>query len=65
MKLLTLHETARRLRVHNNTAYGWVRTGVLPATKIGGLWRISSTGLEQFLRGRSSRLEADHDTRHT
>ena len=37
---LTLQETADRLGVHYMTAYRWVRTGLLPAVKDNGVWRV-------------------------
>ncbi len=37
---LSLHEAAERLGVHYMTVYRYVRLGMLPATKVGGSWRI-------------------------
>jgi len=37
---LTLQETADRLGVHYMTVYRWVRTGLLPAVKENGVWRV-------------------------
>lgn len=42
---ITLTEAARRLDVHYMTAYRYVRTGRLPATKVGGEWRVSPADL--------------------
>jgi excisionase family DNA binding protein len=39
---ITLTEAAELLGVHYMTAYKYVRTGRLAATKVGGGWRISS-----------------------
>ena len=36
-RLLTVPEAAEMLRVSNDTAYRWGRTGVVPSLKIGGL----------------------------
>jgi len=37
---LTLQETADRLGIHYMTVYRWVRTGLLPAVKDDGVWRV-------------------------
>jgi excisionase family DNA binding protein len=37
---LTLQETADRLDVHYMTVYRWVHTGLLPAVKDDGVWRV-------------------------
>jgi excisionase family DNA binding protein len=49
---LTLHEAAAALGVHYMTAYRYVRLGVLPATKVGGTWRVHEHDLDE-LRNRS------------
>lgn len=48
--LLTLHEVAERLGVHYMTAYRYVRTGRLPATKHGTVWQVSNEDFEEFIR---------------
>ena len=50
-ELLTLAEAAQMLGVHYMTAYRYVRTGRLPATKRGGAWIVDSGDLDQFRRG--------------
>jgi len=42
---LTLNEAADRLGVHYMTVYRYVRLGMLPATKVGGSWRIDPDDL--------------------
>ena len=42
---LTLQEAADLLGVHYMTAYRYVRLGMLPAEKVGGVWRVSSAAL--------------------
>lgn len=39
-KPLTLQQAADRLGVHYMTAYRYVRTGKLPATRVGGAWQV-------------------------
>jgi excisionase family DNA binding protein len=53
-KTLGLKECAQRLGVHYMTVYRYVRTGMLPATKIGFEWRIAADDLEAFAAGADS-----------
>jgi len=48
--LLSLAEAAQVLGVHYMTAYRYVRTGRLRATKRGGSWLVDAEDLEQFRR---------------
>ncbi|MCU0260768.1 MAG: cobalamin-dependent protein [Ilumatobacteraceae bacterium] len=48
---LTLQEAADDLGVHYMTAYRYVRLGLLPAQKLGGVWRVDRADLEQFRSG--------------
>jgi MerR family transcriptional regulator, light-induced transcriptional regulator len=43
---LTLQEAADRAGVHYMTVYRWVRTGRLPATKVGGAWAVEPEDLD-------------------
>jgi excisionase family DNA binding protein len=45
---LTLHEVALRLGVHYMTVYRHVRLGMLPATKVGGSWRVAAADVAQM-----------------
>jgi excisionase family DNA binding protein len=47
-EMLGLRECAERLGVHYMTAYRYVRTGMLPASKLGSEWRVSAEDLEHF-----------------
>lgn len=40
MKNKTVRQFANDLGVHPNTVYHWIRTGMLPCLKMGGLIRI-------------------------
>jgi excisionase family DNA binding protein len=49
---ITLGETAQRLGVHYMTAYRYVRTGRLPAQKVGQEWQVRERDIEAFLQER-------------
>jgi excisionase family DNA binding protein len=51
-RTITLTEAAERLGVHYMTAYRYVRTGRLPATKAGSTWRVDERDLEAVLARR-------------
>jgi len=46
---MTLHEAADHLGVHYMTAYRYVRTGRLPATRDGAQWLVARADLEKLL----------------
>ncbi|MBI4475968.1 MAG: helix-turn-helix domain-containing protein [Acidobacteria bacterium] len=46
---LTLGEVLRYLRVNARTVYRLIRSGELPATRVGRQWRIRESDLEQWL----------------
>jgi excisionase family DNA binding protein len=48
---ITLTEAAERLGVHYMTAYRYVRTGRLPATKLGSEWRVRVTDVDALRSG--------------
>ncbi|OGV55623.1 MAG: hypothetical protein A2X49_02645 [Lentisphaerae bacterium GWF2_52_8] len=50
-RLLTLQETMKILKVGRSKIYQMLRGGVIPATKVGKLWRIDSKDLGAYLRG--------------
>jgi excisionase family DNA binding protein len=52
--LLTLTETAQHLGVHYMTAYKYVRTGRLPAHKVGQEWYVASSDLAAFTRAQDA-----------
>jgi excisionase family DNA binding protein len=65
---ISLHDAAERLGVHYMTAYRYVRTGRLPASKAGAEWRVALADIEAFRAGRvaagSARANGG-DTRET
>lgn len=55
---IDLQEAARRLDVHYQTAYRWVREGRLPAVRVRGRYEIGVDDLEAFARERDAPAEA-------
>jgi excisionase family DNA binding protein len=49
---LDLASAAERLGVHYQTAYQWVRNGLLPASRVRGRYQIAEGALEDFARRR-------------
>lgn len=48
--LLTVPEVSLYLRKSTSTIYRLTREGRLPAKKVGGTWRYSRRGLDEWLR---------------
>lgn len=46
MKYLAPDEVATSLGVTRRTVYNWMRTGELPATKIGRTWRVTQQDID-------------------
>jgi excisionase family DNA binding protein len=49
-KLLTPEQVAERLQVTVQTIYTWMRSGYLPSVKMGRLWRIRPSDLDEFIK---------------
>ncbi len=51
-RLLTLHDVARFLNVSQAQVYALVRSGELPAIKLGGrgVWRVDRFKLEEYVQ---------------
>ena len=49
IRLLTLSEAARLLQVSTRTLHRMIRSGDIPALKVGGQWRLRETQLQQWL----------------
>jgi PTS system nitrogen regulatory IIA component len=61
--LLTISETARFLRTTPQTVRRWAREGQLPAVRVGGQWRIDSSGeLADISTSARGRGEFSHPT---
>jgi excisionase family DNA binding protein len=55
--LLTVSEVAGAMRVSNMTVYRLIKSGELPAVRVGKNYRLRETDLERFLEERSVRTE--------
>ena len=53
-ELLTLKETRKILKVSRNTMYNLVRTGAIPARKVGSEWRIMRSSLLTWMKERQN-----------
>lgn len=49
-KLYSVKEAQNYLGVCDETIYRYIKSGKLKAVRVGGLWRISSEALEEFLK---------------
>lgn len=54
IRLLTLSEAARLLQVSTRTLHRMIRSGDLPALKVGGQWRVRETQLQQWVEHREA-----------
>ena len=48
-ELLTPEEVAALLKVERNTIYIWLRANELKGVKVGDLWRVRKSDLNEFL----------------
>jgi excisionase family DNA binding protein len=55
--LLTVSEVAASMRVSNMTVYRLIKSGELPAVRIGHNFRIREADVERYLSARSVRVE--------
>ncbi|MHB1930772.1 MAG: cobalamin B12-binding domain-containing protein [Acidimicrobiales bacterium] len=51
---LSLYEAAEELGVHYQTAYRWVRRGLLPAVKVNGSYKVEVEAVAELQRGRAA-----------
>lgn len=49
LKMYTLDEVADILKVTKRTLYNYVKSGSLPAVKVGKYWRVSEKNLQIFI----------------
>jgi len=49
-ELLTVEQAAAYLQMHKVTVYKYIRTGVLPAAKLGKVYRIYRKEVEELLQ---------------
>lgn len=50
IKLYTLEEVQDILKLSRRTLYSYIKTGKLPALKIGKYWRVHHVDLENFVQ---------------
>ncbi len=51
MDVMTPEQFAKRFHLDPDTVYRYLRNGVIPnSKKIGGVWRISTVGTQQWIR---------------
>lgn len=55
--LLTVAEVAAGMRVSNMTVYRLIKSGELPAVRVGKGYRIRESDLQRFLEDRSVHVE--------
>jgi excisionase family DNA binding protein len=56
IRLLTLAEAANLLQVSTRTLQRMIRSGELPAFKVGGQWRLRETQLQQWVESRGGSI---------
>ena len=56
-RLLTVAEVAATMRVSNMTVYRLIKSGDLPALRVGKNYRIRESDVDVYLRDRSVRVE--------
>ena len=61
IRLLTLSEAAALLHVSTRTLQRMIRSGELPALKVGGQWRVRESQLRQWIEKRESSVAATHN----
>jgi excisionase family DNA binding protein len=54
--LMTPRETAECLRLNFMTVYKLARIGNIPATKVGGSWRVERETFDEWLSGQATAM---------
>jgi len=49
--ILTVDEARHILKISRKTLYNLIKSGKLPAVKVGRGWRIMSSAIEKYLNG--------------
>ncbi len=49
MKILTIKEVAKILKINEHTAYRYAKEGRIPATRVGRNWRMIEEVMEDWL----------------
>jgi len=50
-QLMDIKEVANYLRVKESTVYTWAQEGILPAFRLGRLWRFRRAEIDAWLEG--------------
>ena len=58
-QLMTLDEVAQHLRIGKRTAYGWAKSGKLPACKVGGTWRFDRADIDRWVDERKKESDTE------
>lgn len=58
-RLLTVGEVAGTMRVSNMTVYRLIKSGQLPAFRVGKNYRIRESDVNKYLSDRSVRIEGE------
>ena len=58
-RLLTVVEVAATMRVSNMTVYRLIKSGQLPAIRVGKNYRIRESDMNSYLSGRSVKVEGE------
>lgn len=53
--MLSPSKIADKLGVTRQTVHNWIKSGKLPALKIGGVWRVYPEDLEDFIKSSSTK----------
>lgn len=53
-RMLTIKEVAEYLSVHEKTIYRLVKSGELPALRVGGQWRFEKKVLDAWIQNRTN-----------
>ena len=59
-EILTIDEVAELLLIGRSRVYNMLRTGELPAFRIGEVWKIPKKGVEEYILKQSG-LSRNHD----
>ena len=59
VRLLTVSEVAATMRVSNMTVYRLIKSGQLPAIRVGKNFRIRESDVDKYLSERSVKAEGD------
>ncbi len=53
-RMMTIREVAEYLSVHEKTIYRLVKSGELPALRVGGQWRFEKKVLDAWIQNRTN-----------